>query len=161
MKKATVYFLLFSTLFLSSCDSVSPKLESDLVIVSGQSFGECIGECTQYLVVKVESSSVEFVSQPYHVENENEKRIFTHNLDDETWKNILSEINTKTFNKLDEVYGCPDCADGGAEWIEISDSSGTHKVTFEYGEEVKGIENLIILLRNQRNALSNKYLSSN
>lgn len=161
MKKVILIFTLFSTFFLSSCDSVSPKLKSDLVIVSGQSFGECQGECTQFFELNTQNDSVLFVSQPYYVDNANEKKVFKGTLDEAAWQAILAEINTKTFKELNEVYGCPDCADGGAEWIEISDSLGSHKVIFEYGEEVKGIENLIILLRNQRNALSKKYLSPN
>ncbi|WP_341225190.1 hypothetical protein [uncultured Arcticibacterium sp.] len=159
MKKVTLIITLFSTFYLSSCDSVSPKLESDLVIISGQSFGECQGECTQYFELNAQNDSVSFVSQPYYVDNAHEKKIFKGTLEETSWQEILSELNTKTFRNLNEVYGCPDCADGGAEWIEITDSSGVHKVTFEYGQEVKGIENLIILLRNQRNALSKKYLS--
>lgn len=161
MKKAAVYFALFSTFFLSSCDTVSPKLESDFEITSGQSFGECQGLCTQYLVINASQPEVEFVAQPYFVNEQDEKLVFQDSLSQEDWDRILSEINTAEIRALNETYGCPDCADGGAEWIEIADGLGKYKVTFEYGKEVKGIENLIILLRNQRNALSNKFLTSN
>ena len=33
------------------------------------------------------------------------------------WNGILNEINLKEFYSLKDFYGCPDCADGGAEWI--------------------------------------------
>ena len=45
--------------------------------------------------------------------------------------------------------------------FSVKEGSTEHKVTFDYGSEVKGIEKLILLLRNQRIALSKKYLKSN
>lgn len=77
------------------------------------------------------------------------------------WNAILNEINLKMFYSLKDIYGCPDCVYGGAEWISIKEGSTAHKVTFDYGSEVKGIEKLILLLRNQRISLSKKYLKSN
>lgn len=48
------------------------------------------------------------------------------------WSDLVSAINIEAFFAWEEVIGCPDCADGGAEWIEITTSTGTHKVTYEY-----------------------------
>lgn len=54
--------------------------------------------------------------------------------------------------ELDSIYGCPDCADGGAEWIEIQDDQQIKKVTFEYGDTLAPIENLMLELRDLREA---------
>lgn len=37
------------------------------------------------------------------------------------------------LTKSNEVFGCPDCADGGSEWIELQSQSGaSRKIVFEY-----------------------------
>ena len=51
------------------------------------------------------------------------------------------------FRNLEEVIGCPDCTDGGVEWIEITTSELSHKVTFEYFNEPEETQNYIDDLR--------------
>ena len=46
-------------------------------------------------------------------------------------KNLLDEDKVMA---LPERIGCPDCADGGAEWVIITVGDKTHKVVFEYGK---------------------------
>jgi hypothetical protein len=46
--------------------------------------------------------------------------------------------------------GCPDCADGGAEWIQVDWIDESKRVTFENGRMVEGIEKLIEKLRQMR-----------
>ena len=52
-----------------------------------------------------------------------------------------------SFFILEERIGCPDCADGGSEWIEILANNKTYKVTFENGETLKGMDKLLKLVR--------------
>ena len=54
------------------------------------------------------------------------------------------------FQSLDDVYGCPDCADGGAEFIEIIYDGVAKQVTFDAYTEIDGIQELTILLRDLR-----------
>jgi hypothetical protein len=53
------------------------------------------------------------------------------------------------FVNLPKTIGCPDCADGGAEWIEIISGSGgkSQKVTFEYMNEPAKLKDLASGLR--------------
>ena len=44
------------------------------------------------------------------------------------WDNLLELLDTEKFYALSEVIGCPDCADGGAEWIEIVTEEKTQKM---------------------------------
>ncbi|MBP7884673.1 hypothetical protein KAZ93_00525 [Patescibacteria group bacterium] len=69
------------------------------------------------------------------------------------WKTLLDSLDYKKFNALNEVIGCPDCLDGGAEWIEIGDK----KVTFEYGSSIPEISNLIYTLREIRTYISSQH----
>jgi len=44
-------------------------------------------------------------------------------------------------------YGCPDCADGGAEWVEISFDTLKHRVTFEFLNEPEELTPIVSALR--------------
>ena len=55
-----------------------------------------------------------------------------------------------SFFILDERIGCPDCADGGSEWIEIGTKNKIYKVTFEYGDSLKGLDELLKLVREEK-----------
>jgi len=66
------------------------------------------------------------------------------------WNQIISLLNSKIFTTLDDTIGCPGCADGGIEWIQVDWTDETKRVTFEYGRAIKGIENLIEKLRQMR-----------
>jgi hypothetical protein len=57
-------------------------------------------------------------------------------------------VNKKAFLELPSVIGCPDCADGGAFWIEIRFThEQQHKVTFEYFHEPESIKELVFTLK--------------
>ena len=42
---------------------------------------------------------------------------------------------------------CPDCADGGAEWVELGFENKVKRVTFEYMKEPEELKTLIPSLR--------------
>ncbi len=69
-------------------------------------------------------------------------------LEDSDWNSFLTEIDVNSFFSMPETIGCPDCADGGAEWIEIKLANGEkHKVTFEYMNAPSAFKNYISGLR--------------
>ena len=61
-----------------------------------------------------------------------------------------------SFNSLDSVYGCPDCADGGAEWLEIITPEWKHSVMVDYSGPNRPavLENLFAKLRKLSSELS-------
>lgn len=123
-------------------------ISQSIRIDSGTSFGECIGYCIFQLVI--ENGEGHFVVYNWWDDLSFPDLVLDIVLTDTEWNNILSFINFDYFQTLDDVYGCPDCNDGGAEWIEISIDDEIKKVTFEAYTEVNGIENLILLLRELR-----------
>lgn len=165
MKKLQIS-LIFTILYVfSSCSTDNENIVSnalDFKIKAGQNFGFCIGNCFQEIEIdgkKITLTAIERNTRGANDEGKVSK--YSEELSDSELLAIQKEIDIKKFKTLDEVYGCPDCADGGSEWIEILKSGDdTHKVTFEYGKDVKGIENLINLLRNKREALSKKYIKN-
>jgi hypothetical protein len=158
-------FAIFLLIFLvSSCDFISPESKSkadlsNITIKSGQSFGFCVGKCHTEMTIK--GQNVEFFLKERNFETgvlENKEYTYNEVLTKEKLDKISNLIEVEKFFKLDEVFGCPDCADGGSEWIEITTSDDkTKKVTFEFGRNVPEIEKLIKLLREEREALNSKY----
>ncbi|MFT6867251.1 MAG: hypothetical protein ACJA08_002091 [Cyclobacteriaceae bacterium] len=136
--------LLLSSLFLFSCeDSDVLSDEQAPSIKYGTSFGFCVGYCLTD--IEVSSDRLYYVSYG----NNNSVAPKTINMDytKEKYLKILNLVDQEKFLALDPVIGCPDCADGGAEWIEMTIGKRTKKVTFEYGKEVEGVEDLILKLR--------------
>ena len=64
--------------------------------------------------------------------DDNEPVTCDRSIDCTEWNSINNNIDLDAFYNLEEVIGCPDCADGGAAWIEIQTLTKTHKVTFDY-----------------------------
>ena len=69
------------------------------------------------------------------------------------WSALTALANMDTFGKQPETIGCPDCADGGAEYVELQKGNQIHRVTFEYNKTIPGFEGLVERLRTYRNSL--------
>ena len=121
-----------------------------LIIKTGTSFGECVGYCKKELVIT--SEKMTYIKSSWdgstpEVRNE----LVTSS---EKWNILINNLKEDKFNSLPEVIGCPDCADGGAEWIEIFDGKTNKKVTFEYGASISEIDSLVKELREIRNDIT-------
>ncbi len=116
----------------------------------------CVGKCYNELIV--ENNSV--VLKQIERKDRGGDPETTEYRDDTRWNQIKADLNNfskKKFFKLKDVYGCPDCADGGAEWLEVQFSDGTVKnVKFNYGSSVEGFEEIISSLRSHRLSLMEK-----
>ncbi|CAF1156089.1 unnamed protein product [Rotaria sordida] len=119
-------------------------------ISSGISFGMCRGYCRQSINVTsnplqiMVAKEANFEQKPYP----SIRRSFSFSLNQ--WKELISLLNLNVFEALGDRIGCPDCADGGAEWIQVNWTEGSKRVTFENGRAIKGIEGLIEKLRQMR-----------
>lgn len=129
-------------------------IESEYTIKSGSSFGMCIGPCYQEVslnesqaVLRVRETKSEGGQTDLKVEN---KRAVTS----EEWSELTALVDQNAISALPEVIGCPDCADGGAEWIEIQSPGFVKKVTFEYRNPPAQIEELVNRLRETRENMS-------
>lgn len=141
MRYATIFFLSF--LFIS-CEDAEPLTQADVQSIKyGTSFGMCIGYCVTDLEVTAESV---YISQ-YGWNNSVVPKSKTADFEEEKYIEILNIVDQSKFLALDPVIGCPDCADGGSEWIEVTIGSRTKKVTFEYGASIEGIGEAVLELR--------------
>ena len=150
-----MYLLFLFMLAMYGCDALpfsddSPG-EVQTVIRSGESFGFCAGYCWHEL--ELDGTTVTFKALPGLGGPQPAERLYEEELDQELWNDILKALDASAVRQLDEVVGCPDCADGGAEWLEIEDASGTKRVTFEYGKGPDEIKALVDQLRTVRDEL--------
>ena len=134
------------TLSLVACDKEQEEQYGTINYIGyGTSFGECLGYCVNYMKVFPDLSRLsrtgwdEFGTLP--------KIQCSQQLELYEYVAIRDSINPNNFFFMDETIGCPDCADGGAEWIEISFDTLFHRVTFEYMNEPEELAYVVPLLR--------------
>ena len=127
----------------SPIDTFSPE---GLVLCAGTSFGMCLGYCVAELTVTPdELLFVETSRDPAQPERTRRAALAPGE-----WEEILTLVDPSDLEALPEVIGCPDCADGGAEWVEVEHEGGKRRVTFEYGATVERIQPLVARARELR-----------
>ena len=141
-------FVLLVGLSLAGCQFLSfdddSEQETVLIIRSGESFGFCAGYCFHELELR---DSVTRITSKGWIQEQVPDRRAEEETDERVWGEIQSLLDLDAFRQMDEVYGCPDCADGGSEWVEIEDDSSVQRVTFEYGKSPEDLQLLFDELR--------------
>ena len=115
----------------------------EITIETGSSFGECnSSSCIKVLVAD------QNLNYTYHSSWAGDTIIIESRTTlTDAWGDLVDTYDNVSFSALDSVYGCPDCTDGGSEWIKITDSKGSKKVTFEYGDTLETISRFHNALR--------------
>lgn len=140
----------------AACDS----LRDDRGIVSARrSFGECDGECDMRLTLPHGSKdgSCDQVTLEMCSWTETQcLRVNTGVLTMEGFNRFI-QLDYSLFDegvKLDEVYGCPDCADGGASSITLINNliETTHQYEFNLPPEI--LEEVDVFINELIDALS-------
>ncbi|MBI1183653.1 hypothetical protein GC194_05255 [bacterium] len=117
--------------------------DSILFIKHGTSFGMCDGYCfqeitfTKDLIVNIEKSWIK--EQPDKTD--------TLKMERTKWQNMINAIDIKAFYMLPHLIGCPDCMDGGAEWLIIGTKNNEWKVEFDYGSDSVATKKLLSIIR--------------
>lgn len=153
--------LFFGLILLAfSCDTneaVLAPFAGDVVQVkSGQSFGMCIGKCYSELVVTATQANL---FETERLERGGEQKEHKNSANESLAKlhNVFKSFPSAEFKRLKDTYGCPDCADGGMEWLEVKFTDGSiKKVTIEYGAKLEGFDEIISALRTERLSLIEK-----
>ena len=104
-------------------------------IQSGTSFGMCAGYCTTLLTVNGATATFLETSRGGRGDPQLPDRTRTLELTAREQADLYAALDTAAVHALAGVHGCPDCADGGAEYIEL----GRTRVTFENGRELAPI----------------------
>jgi hypothetical protein len=143
MKKAlsftTIVMMVITGFLLAGCDKES--VESTDTIKYGTGFGMCSGYCVSELTITPSKLSLQKNGTGVKA------KTCTQSFTSQQFQQLRDKIDFEKFAALDDVYGCPDCADGGSEWIEITRGGNTHRVVFEYHKEPEALKSYISLLR--------------
>ena len=141
--------IITAVVIFNSCEDIldgelflNTEIES---IEYGTSFGECTGYCINS--IEITSSQITFTSTGWDFSENLSDISITVDHTSEEWNDLINSINYLAFRNLEEVIGCPDCEDGGAEWVKIVANGVSHKVTFEFGNEPEELEEIIDDLR--------------
>lgn len=121
------------------CDPDSEKFE----VSYGTSFGQCIGYCKSSITITEEKITLTKSGWEDTVKTV----IQSKSIEPEKWDSLLTILNIDDLANCPEYIGCPDCADGGAEWLEVLTADLNHKVTFEYHNEPVELSAYVDFLR--------------
>jgi hypothetical protein len=153
MKIRLATLLFFSLLSCERHLSSPQESAAALEIRSGSSFGECLGYCIRE--IRITEATVIYTASGWRSVQFPEKRTVSR-LSSSPWRQLTQLLDPEALQSLPERIGCPDCADGGAEWIERIGNDGGRKVTFEYNTQIKGLKEALTMLRNLRQEYDKK-----
>lgn len=140
--------LILIAIFTSiSCDdNNSVPIDKEITKVSyGTSFGECVGYCIKH--IEVSDVQIKFYKYGWEFGKMLPEININDSIKNNYFQKLVEQVDFNAFTQLQPVIGCPDCADGGAEWIEIQRGDSTYKVTFEYYNEPAELTCLVNYLR--------------
>ncbi|TDG35499.1 hypothetical protein EZJ43_12805 [Pedobacter changchengzhani] len=142
MKKIfTILSLVLVCLLFTACKKNSLKNLTN--IGYGTSFGKCIGYCKTNLEVTSAQLSFSKSSNDGRLPKKDCQKTFTAS----EFEALKALFNDAKITSLPAVIGCPDCADGGAEWISVVIDGKEYKVTFEYGNAPDELKAAVLKLR--------------
>ena len=146
-----------AALTLSRCTqstSLTPDtaLTDGLIIRTGTSFGMCVGYCQNDYVL--DGTRVTLTQNGTRTQAQSPTRTCQTTLSAADAEALRASANFEAFSSKPATLGCPDCADGGAEYIELQTGDRKHRVTFEFGKTIPGFEPLVNALRKQREAFN-------
>lgn len=131
---------------LTTDTSISSKTPPPPFIQYGTHFGKCLGYCKKSIIITpstiIHSKKPNYINDTYP--NVKEEKPFNKT----SFDSLVKQLNPIKFFDIDTVIGCPDCTDGGAEFIEFTKKDNTtHRVTFEYGTSPMPVSKIIDDLR--------------
>ncbi len=131
----------------SAIASVTPSQPETVLkqIGYGLSYGHCGSYCNHSLTISAEQ--MRLVHKANRDPEKNPDQVSTQATPAATWQKLTGLASFETLQSLPERIGCPDCADGGAEWIELEQAKISKRVTFEPQEGLPQQAELLAELR--------------
>ncbi len=138
--------VLASLIVFSNCHRTTDLSQLERVAY-GESYGECAGYCDNSILLDANSCTSTHLYFNYEPDYIGHDTICME--DYKGWASLIKKIDFYSFKRLPDRIGCPDCADGGAEWIQITYDGEVYRVVFEAGDEPPTTSDYIELLRAQ------------
>lgn len=141
----TTATLLLFTISFSSC-------KTSAVISRGTNFNNCQDFCHKELKLEAEKITLT-TSRNTPPRLKNTLMVARAGVE---YKKVLSTFDVKSFKALPATIGCPDCADGGSEWIEFKSGWKKKRVTFEFGHAPEVLRNTVQQMKALQEELGKK-----
>jgi hypothetical protein len=156
--KPIIMVVLLVVVFVRCMNDLTPQTAQNtttdkLTIRTGTSFKMCTGYCKNDYVFN--GTSVTLAQGSVMPQAQATPRSCQSTISQAKWNEIKMLANLDAFSNVANVLGCPDCTDGGAEYIEVQVNDQKYRVTFPYGKTIPGFETLVDTLRAQRNTFKN------
>ncbi len=113
------------------------------VIRWGTSFGMCAGYCREEL--EIGGSVLRLTRRSWSPTQP--EQVAEQPFSSDAWRTLRERMDAARIDRLQDVYGCPDCADGGAEWVELENGDSKKRVTFEFGSGPSPLQSVLTELR--------------
>jgi hypothetical protein len=126
------------------CSVNGPDTIGSYTIVHGTSFGMCAGYCRSELAIDGTTATLTQVGWD---SIRHPRKTQTLQLTEAESRRLHRLANVNDLSRVEGVHGCPDCADGGAEWVAIQLPDRTIQATYEYQSELEPIAELQVQLR--------------
>ena len=110
------------------------------------SFGFCIGYCETTLTI----TANELVFEERGTRQQLPPVRRTAPVTAAEWDQLVAAVNRPSIDALPATVGGPDCADGGAESLEVIGDSWQKRVTFEFGATMPELQPLLERVRGLR-----------
>lgn len=111
------------------------------------SFGFCVGYCKTTL--EITSDGLTYVEEATRSGDLPPVRR-TAPVAASEWQALVEALDRNKIEALPATLGCPDCADGGAESIEVVGADWRKSVTFEFGANITELQPLLDRVRTLR-----------
>ena len=141
------YLLLLLAVPFLGCDE--DLVAQDATIKYGTSFGFCAGYCYTELSINDQTAILIRTSR----ESDKPEQRIERSLTKDEVNQLLALLDPDVFYALPAVIGCPDCADGGAEFLEVTHEGKTHLVTFQFRQSPEGLEAFLNNVREIHNEM--------
>lgn len=105
----------------------SVPLSGAALVSVGSSFGMCAGYC----ITEVEVTR-DRLTMTRSTHSGGDALVTTGRLTDAGRRRLADVEAALAEVDLEERYGCPDCADGGASWVDVTTASGTKRSVYDY-----------------------------
>ncbi len=135
MKKSLILaFVGILAFAFSSCEKKG--FENVDSISYGTSFGMCAGYCHNELSINGNKTTMTRQKNG----DPTAAKTCNSSVSESEVNEIKKLLNTDEVYKLPKTIGCPDCADGGAEWVAFKSNGKDYKITFEYGHAPEALK---------------------
>lgn len=114
-----ILIFLVTTVLFTACNSDDDKvIETADYLIFGHYYGMCVGESCVEIFKLTDTKLYEDTNDNYNLDNLNFRE-----LDHATFekvKSLISAVPQELLTDETSVLGCPDCADGGGLYVQLS-----------------------------------------